>query len=121
MAKGPSERQEGFRAGNIQFTAFWSTVKWGERFIQTQMFCGRETFSQGGETSMTVEGKLNRLWGDRQRRPQVQAIPSCVPKGASKWRLLPAERRRDGPWNTAATFFDWEHADRSRGAEQHPT
>ena len=65
--KGASGHQEGFRAGNIQFTTFWSTGKWGQRFIQTQTFCGRETFSQCGETGTTVEGKRNRPWEDRQR------------------------------------------------------
>ena len=28
-----------------KFTAVWNTEKRGERFIQTQMFCGKEAFS----------------------------------------------------------------------------
>lgn len=102
--EGPSEHKEGFGAGNIlKFTAFWSTVKRGESFIQTQMFCGREALSQCGETGMVV--RANEA-GPRQRQPQVQATSGHVLKGASGRQLLPAERRLDRPWNTAVTLSD---------------
>ena len=116
--KGASGHQEGFRVGNIRFTAFWSTGKWGQRFIQTQTFCGRETFSQCGDWH-DGRGQMKQALG-WQAEAASSAGNSRPCTQRSLWvQLLPAERRLDGPWSTAATLFDWEHADRSRGAEQH--
>lgn len=80
--KGASGHQEGFRAGNIQFTTFWSTGKWGQRFIQTQTFCGRETFLTVWRDWHDGRGQTKQALGRQAARPQVQAIPGRVGKGA---------------------------------------
>ena len=52
--RGPLNIRRAAGQETSKFTAFWSAVKRGESFIQTQMFCGREAFSQCGETGMVV-------------------------------------------------------------------
>lgn len=96
MAEGPSEHREGSGAGNIQVLAV-GNIEEGEGGSSKPRCSGGGRHFQCQDTVTIAAGKSNGPLDGRQRRPRVWAIAGRVHRGASEWRLVPAERRQTGP------------------------